>query len=250
MNPLGLTLCLFASSATLLCAQTSPRDIAKEYEEKAATALDGINQAFEEQGTELAAKLVAAGDIDGAYELSKQIKSKVAGLPVQRPHFAAITFFRQYDAARVAALKPVQESCNLKIEAMLKTPAGKNMESVLEFGKIRRDIESGFLIATLPFPEVWTYHISENGAAAADATFAADGSFDLYDYRYRTSMTGTWTRTAESNIVLVRYKNMEWKVVSQGDKAVIERPDVGIRYLRLKKTKYNAPQKAQGAGRP
>lgn len=234
MKSLILLLATIALSAQLF-AQNAATDILKDYQQKSEQALVRINQTLEKQGAELAAKLVASGDTNGADELSKQIKDKIAGTPVANPHSAAVLLFRQYDAARVTALKPIQATSITKIEAVLKTSAGKKMETVLELGRIRRAIESGVQVSQSSFPEVWTYHMSENGAAVGDATFAPDGTFDLYDYKDQASQTGKWESTADPNVVKISYKNMEWKVVSTGEKAVIERPDVGLRYLRLKK---------------
>jgi hypothetical protein len=234
MKSLILLLATIALSAQLF-AQNAATDILKDYQQKSEQALVRINQTLEKQGAELAAKLVASGDTNGADELSKQIKDKIAGTPVVNPHSAAVLLFRQYDAARVTALKPIQATSITKIEAVLKTSAGKKMETVLELGRIRRAIESGVQVSQSSFPEVWTYHMSENGAAVGDATFAPDGTFDLYDYKDQASQTGKWESTADPNVVKISYKNMEWKVVSNGEKAVIERPDVGLRYLRLKK---------------
>jgi hypothetical protein len=145
MKSLILTVCTLALSASLSFAQATPSDILKDYQQKSAAALDRLNKTLEAQGASIAATLVGQGDAVGADELSEQIKSRIAGEAALKPHSAAIKLFRQYDSARTNALKPVQTASIAKIEALLKTSAGKKMETVLELGKARQEIESGKL---------------------------------------------------------------------------------------------------------
>ena len=147
MKSLALIFCTLVLSASLLFAQAVPSDILKDYQQKSAAALDRLNKTLEAQGASIAATLVGQGDAAGAEELSKQIKSKIAGEAVLKPHSASVTLFRQYDSARTNALKPIQSASVAKIEALLKTSAGKKMETVLELGKIRQVIEGGLSVS-------------------------------------------------------------------------------------------------------
>ena len=90
--------------------QFEPLGILKEYQMKSDQALSRINTTLETQGAVAAANLVNLGDTEGADEVSKQIKVKIAGNIVSKPHSAVIKLFRQYDSAREAALNPIQSS--------------------------------------------------------------------------------------------------------------------------------------------
>lgn len=222
-------------SATLTCAQTTAADILKDYKQKSAAALERLNKTLETQAASIAATLVGQGDAAGADELSKQIKAKIEGEAVLKPHSAAITLFRQYDAARTNALKPVQAASISKIEALLKTSAGKKMETVLELGKARQEIEDGKVVPPAPaIPEFWTYHRTETSGVMAEMAFKPDGTYQLIDPDPKLNVEGKWEATKDPNVITLDHKGNVWKITFNGDKATIDRPDMGLRFLKVK----------------
>lgn len=235
MQSLILTAYTLVLSASLLFAQVQPLDILKDYQQKSETALNRLNKTLEAQGASIAASLVGKGDAVGADELSKQIKSKIAGEAVLKPHSAAIMLFRQYDSARTSTLKPIQAASVAKIEALLKTSAGKKMETVLELGNARQEIEGGKVAVTpSPLPEFWTYHRSPASGVMAEMRFKPDGTYQLIDPEPRLNVAGNWKPTKEPNVITLEYTGTTWTVTFAGNEATIDRPDLGLRYLKRK----------------
>jgi hypothetical protein len=242
MKTLLLTV-LFAASMMSAWSQT-PAQILEEYRAKAETACQKLNGTLQTQGAAIAAGLVAKGDTAGAADISKQIEAKLKGEPVTSPHSAAATLFTQYDTARASALKPLQAASIQRIEAMLKTSAGKDMKVILELAKAREEIEGVKAPAVAPsvpasvakMPLEWEYYAHPNMAKLGGRmVFKEDGTFILFGPPGKTSATpGTWATTANSNVLSVQINGGEKGTITMnGRTAVFERP-IGTRYLKAK----------------
>lgn len=236
---------LFIASLARAAGQT-PAQIIEEYRSKAETACQKFNATLQAQGAAIAAELVAKGDTAGAADTSKQIEAKLKGEPVTSPHSAAATLFTQYDAARANALKPIKEASIQRIEAMLKTSAGKDMKVILELANVREEIEGGKSATpstTAPqvggkMPMKWDYYSDPsmqviNGELALNA----DGTLTLYGPPGTKAATpGTWQATDKRdiiNVTLIRRPPESCVLHIKGTTATLERP-IGTRFLKAK----------------
>ena len=92
----------------------------------------------------------------------------------------------------------------------------------------------------------WTYHSGENVGSVATMAFYPDGTFLMPWKNLKQPHVGTWKTTNQPGVFTLMHKNvpevigkpMELKVTA--DKAEIQWPDVGIRYLRPRPTGKSA----------
>jgi hypothetical protein len=231
-TPLSV-LCAAVALGTALSAQSTPTDILSEYRQKSASVLKRTNETLEAQGTKIAATLVSQGDTEGAREVSSQIKKKIAGEPVEKPHSSVESLFEDYDAARTAALKPVREASVAKIDAALKAATAKKMTIVLELGKAREEIEGGKLAkAPTELPEFWTWHLREDVGPSGTIEFKRDGTIEQR-ISGRNAVFGTWKPTTVEGQWSVTLNNETSIMTVTGSKAVMDW-SFGKRYLKVK----------------
>jgi hypothetical protein len=228
---------LLLAAALLLATSAladSPDAILKDYRTRFAQAVERLNQSLEKVVTPVISKLVASGDTAGAELLTSQLKTKLAGEPVELPQASAAYLFTLYDEARAKALAPVQKSSITRIESLLKTAGGPKLETITELGKVRAEIAAGRISShTFNFPLVWTYHYSQNSPIIAELTLSPDGKWKLKDtHSDRVAEFGEWIQVNRNTIEL-NWQGAIWKVTFDKKTGVIDRPDVGMRYLQL-----------------
>lgn len=241
---------LFTASVMSVWSQT-PAQILEEYRTKAEAACQKLNGTLQTQGTAIAAALVTKGDTAGATDISKQIEAKLKGEAVASPHSAAATLFTQYDTARASTLKPFQTASIQRIEAMLKTSAGKDMKAILELAKAREEIEGGkppiLTQGAAPsggnMPMAWNYFSHPSMQVLnGELVLNKDGTLDLFGKNIagavKARTPGTWQATADSNVLNVVLSEgskgpEQCTLRINGDTATLERP-IGTRYLKVK----------------
>jgi hypothetical protein len=236
---LALLLVSFASTAALA---DSPEAILKDYRKQATQAVERLNQSLEKAGTPLITKLVSSGDTAGAELLTSQMKAKIAGEFVPSPQASAAQLFSLYDDARAKALAPVQKSGIARIDSLLKTAGGAKLETVTELGKVRAEIEAGKVGGGLSsMPLQWTYHATERpdgsvGPAHGELHFNTDGTVTINDLgNAKIPHTGGWKANQKGDRLTLTVQGFgEWKMEIKGTSGTLERPDVGLRYLRVK----------------
>ncbi len=235
MKHLLLNLLLVSLTSATVFAD-SPEAILKDYRKQAAQAVERLNKSLEKTATPMITKLVSSGDTAGAEQLAAQLKAKLAGEPVAAPQASAVQLFSLYDDARAKALAPVQKSSIARIDGLLKTAGGAKLETVTELGKVREEIEAGKISKTVNFPLVWTYHLSPTGGPVfGELTLTPEGKWRLFDpQKGSDSETGDWTQLNRNTLEFKLAGNgAVWKVTFDKTSGVIDRPDVGKRYLRL-----------------
>ncbi len=143
---LKLVLALVAIFTLNTFAQT-PEEIGDDFQERGMAACAKLVATLEREGTAIAAKLVSQGDTAGAAQVSEQVKAKINGANVPQPHAAVTSLFGQYNMARETALKPVQTASLQRLDALLKSTAGKDMQNVMKIAKVRETVVAGKLVA-------------------------------------------------------------------------------------------------------
>ena len=92
----------------------------------------------------------------------------------------------------------------------------------------------------VPLPREWTYHSGENVGSIATMAFEADGTFLMPFKNLKVPHTGTWKATPKPGVFTLIYSNVPdligkpVELTFTGDKAQMNMPDVGMRYLRVK----------------
>ncbi len=243
---------LTASTVASFSAQAAgpAATILADYQSKATPLLEKLNATLTKQGSVVAADFISKGDTASAEEVTAQIKQKTVGALIPRPHPALSTLLAQYDGARETLLKPVQTAAIAKIDAALKSSAGKDMTVVTELGKAREEILAGkmdpasstaatsvprgqnFLKANR-IPTKWGYYLSSQydkryGTVLLDK----DGTIAI---EAASPSTGTWTPTADPTILALDLKNVngseKTEIIIKGDEATMKRVS-GLRYLK------------------
>lgn len=223
-------------------AQTTSTQILEDYRTKAAPVQDKLNSTLHKQGTAVAAELVKKGDTAGAATVSAQIDDKIVGRPVKAPHVSITKLLTQYDAARDAALKPLKTASIAKIEAVLKTSAGKDMKAVVDLAKAREEIETGKVADALPpitIPTAWNYYMDAGRQKVfGELLLNPDGTATLKGKPGTNEVTaGRWEKTPKREVVNV------WLAVATGEEACVLRADgdegvleraIGVRFLKAK----------------
>lgn len=229
------TLILAALSVASFAADT-PDQIAADYREKAAAALEKVNKTLETATVPLIAALVKSGDTAGADTLKEQMKAKTAGEPVGAPQPSAAALFKSYDAARTKALEPAQKAAVARINAILASAEGKKIDVVTALGKVRAEIESGKAVtASSSLAEEWHYFTSEtNGRKMGTLWMRPGGVFELHIPTASVQTeTGTWKPGKKENTYALVCRDQKWEVVVNGESATIERPTIGVRWLKV-----------------
>ena len=226
------TLLLALVAITTATLADTPDAILTDYRAKAAPAMEKVNTTLERATVPIIADLVKAGDTAGADEVKAQLKAKQDGEPVAKPHAKAASLFALYDSARLKALEPAQAAAIRRIDALLASSDGKKLEIVDAAKTVRAEIEAGKAPVQAPkIPVEWTYHNSEEQRVVmASVRFLEDGTFEMTN-----TQPGKWKANKAGNQITVTFKDRStWKITLNSDTAVIDRPDIGQRYLRLK----------------
>ena len=227
---LALLLVSFASTSALA---DSPEAILKDYRKQASQAVERLNLSLKNATTPLITKLLSSGDTAGAELLTAQLKDKLSGEPVAAPQASAAQLFALYDGARAKALAPVQKASIARIESLLKTAGGAKADTVTALIPVRAEVESGQISQTLNFPALWTYHMSAESPAMAELTFTPDGKWSLKDIKSaNVSEYGEWVQKGRFALEL-NWKGSIWKMTIDRKTGILDRPDVGKRYLKL-----------------
>jgi hypothetical protein len=228
---LAITLAAFAICIIPTAAET-PTAIAADWRAKASVALEKVNTTLEKAIVPIIADLVKVGDTSGADEVKAQLKAKQDGEPVIKPHAKAATLFTLYDAARMRTLDPIRQATIRKLDAVLASADGKNLETVDAVKTLRAQVEAGKIVESQAIPVKWTYHASLDSPPLASMEIRPDGIWELYIHAKKVKEVGTWKRIDKTNVILLSYGGSSWEMVINGRKASMTRPDSGVRYLK------------------
>ena len=133
-------------------------------------------------------------------------------------------------------MKPVQAASISKIEALLKTSAGKKMETVLELGKARQEIESGKAAISsdsAELPEVWTWHLRSEIGPSGTIMFKKDGTIEQQIVGRANPSFGKWKKTKTANLYTLTLENETFSMLVEGSAATLDM-SFGKRYLKVK----------------
>ena len=115
-----------------------------------------------------------------------------------------------------------------------------------ELGKVRAEVEAGKVVpvAMPAMPAEWTYHATERpdgsvGPIHGELHFHPDGTVTLYDRSKGNAQSpGRWKANPKGNKVSMTIEGYaEWKMEIHGTTATLDRPDEGLRYMRVKPPK-------------
>lgn len=91
-----------------------------------------------------------------------------------------------------------------------------------------------------PVQREWTFHSGENIGSVATMAFEPDGTFLMPFKNLKIPHAGTWKATPQPGVYTLIYTNVPdligkpVELTFTGDKAQMNMPDVGMRYLRAK----------------
>jgi len=230
---IALILAALAAFITPTAAET-PAAIAADYRAKAETALSKVNATLDTEAAKISQTLLALNDAAAVATLAEQVQAKRAGEPVAQPVPQAAALFAAYDRARIAALAPVQQSTLRRIEAVLATSDGRKTEVVAALAKLKTEVEAGKQPPVVPkVPVEWTYHSTASSATVmASVKFLPDGTFEMSNQQ-----PGKWKANSNGDQITITLPDKAiWKVKLDGNAGFIERPDIGLRYLKLSPT--------------
>lgn len=225
---IALILAALAAFITPTAAET-PSAIAADYRAKAESALAKVNATLEKATVPIIADLVKAGDTTGADEVKAQLKAKQDGEPVMKPHAKASNLFTLYDAARLRALEPIQQSAIKKLDAVLASADGKKLETVDAIKAVRAEVEAGKIVDPKAIPIEWTYHQTPDGKPDAKIKLQPDGTFEIDDGQ--GVKTGSWKASKKGTALTIKLAQNTWSVTVKDGLGTIER-EVGTRYMR------------------
>lgn len=203
---------LFLTSFSCILAD-SPEQISADFRKQADAAISEVNGVLEKAATPLIAKLVASGDTVGAEALGQQLKAKLAGEAVPKPHATAALLFAQYEQARAKALERLQKSSIARIESLLKSSAGTKLETITALGKVRAEIQNVSLIVKFEWNKAWTLHYnSPESTAMGRVVFDADGTASYTPNKGKATL-GKWKAAKEGESIDVDFLPVdEWLV--------------------------------------
>jgi hypothetical protein len=215
-------------------AADTPAAILADYRKAADTALVRVNATLDTEAAKVSKTLLALNDPAAVQSLADQVQAKRAGEPVAQPVPQASALFAAYDRARAAALTPVQQTTLRRIESVLASSAGHKTEIVAELAKLKTDVQAGMIPTEAPkVPVEWTYHGSPTSTSnIAEVHFLPNGNWEMVEAGRK--IPGTWKSNKKGDKITIKLADAEWKVSIDGTLATVDRPDVGIRYLRVK----------------
>ncbi len=227
-----LTLAAIAALTTLGLAD-SPDAILKDYRKQATQATQRLNETLEKQSSPIITDLLRKNDTAGAEAVAGQVKAKLSGEPIVSPHVAAAALFAQYDGARATALQPIQKATLKRLDSLLNVPGGPKTEDLASLTKAKAEVEAGKLGKAASFPLLWTYHRTAQSPVMSELKLETDGTWKLTDPKTKVDLeSGKWVQTSRTTLDL-DWKGVIWKMSFDKKEGVIDRPDIGKRYLKL-----------------
>jgi hypothetical protein len=138
-----LTLILSVSLRAQQAAKPVPKEVSSllaEFRKEFGKAKEPSDKALRTEASKNASALVAAGNADGAKEISSLVDDKIAGKAVTVNDAALANLFSRYDSAVVTAAKPVRDKFNSRVDALLKGSMSKDMNAVVALGEAKKVI--------------------------------------------------------------------------------------------------------------
>lgn len=194
--PMKYLLAVLLLGITTATLADSPAQITTDYRKQASAAIAKVNDTLEKATVPLVAALLKAGDTEGAEILREQMKSKIDGDPVIKPHASAVALFSSYDTARLKAVESAQKAAIARIDSMLASSEGKKMEVLTELGKVRAEVEAGQVGAATAAPGNDQLYIGKSWYTkpGSEYHFNKDGTgYRLQKGDYDGKVPFTWT---------------------------------------------------------
>lgn len=241
-----ILLLILAACPFHLCTAADPATpgaaILADYRAKAAVVVDKLNETLTSQVATVVADLVKKGDSASTSTVTAQLSDKIAGRSLTTPHLAVATLFKQYDAALARALAPLQQAALGKIEAALKSSAGKDLANVTELGRVQAEIQGHIPAKPAPMVTEWSYHTEKDGPSTSWFSLLPQGVLEWHDNK--GVKNGSWRPTTEG--FELDFMNEKWAVTVTEDTGVVLRPSVGTRHIKARATTASAPPAAAG----
>lgn len=189
----------------------TPEEITEDYYLRAARHCEKLNITLQRESIAIAARLTAAGDLEGAALISEQVKLKIDGLPLDAPHGTVKTLFEQYDLAKKNILAPHKQEAVQRLDGLLEKAAGKDMASILRIGKAKASVQNDepipqieqlsprAFLAKHRIPKIWGYYTSDDYQVQyGTLTLNEDGTFSL---KAAAPVKGVWKATNDPTVL-------------------------------------------------
>lgn len=110
------------------------------YQAEFGKAKEPFDKVLMAEATKIVARIVAAGDATGAKRIGSQVEDKKAGRAVPNVDPELVKLFALYDGAVTTAAKPVRTKYQQRVEALLQSPAGKEMGTLIALAEAKKVI--------------------------------------------------------------------------------------------------------------
>lgn len=208
----------------------TPASIIADYRVKAKQATERLDSTLMTEASKIAADLVQKGYAEGAKAVTTQVEEHLAGTSTGPATAPLNLLLQKYDAARAAAMAPIQKASLARIDSLLKTAGGQKIDVVTELAKARVEVESGRVAP--PIPSRWSYHNNVDAKPIAAMELHPNGTWSLLINATGKIEKGTWKTTDKPNVITLNYAGSSWDMMIEGRKASMNRPDSGMRYLK------------------
>lgn len=220
---------LWLGSGSLAQADTAEA-ILRDFEDQSKREISDLNRTLEKAAAPVLAQHISAGKTREAEELSDQVRKKLAGEAVA-PSPQLATLFSRYDAALGQKLNPLRATAIRRIDSLLRGSDGKNLETLSALARLRAQIETRDSATTAHKAAVWTYHsTSTSTTIMAEIRLLPNGIFEMSTL----SEKGRWKANARGDRIDIDIRDQRWRMEIAGDTATLQRPDIGMRWLRKK----------------
>lgn len=197
----------------------TPEKIDSDFRVAGGRAISLLDKTLEKECTAVAAKLTAQNDAESAAQISAQVRLRLEGTEVTKPHWAVAKLFQQYERARAAALRPHQDAAIERLNDLLKGSAGKDLPTVVKIGQMKTSIESGNVkppqekLSPVRFmnkyklAKNWGYYTSPDyGVRYGVVTLEEDGTCLI---KAAAEATGRWEPTEDPKVLQITLKTKD-----------------------------------------
>lgn len=116
-------------------------DLLDDFRKDEQKATERPRSALKEQSGKLAAELIKTNKLDDAKAVDELVRKKLLGKPTESGLIELSKLFAEYDRVTDATLSPIRQRHLQRADALMKSLAGKDMNSLLALGEVRKEIE-------------------------------------------------------------------------------------------------------------
>lgn len=124
-------------------------ELLADYRHEFAKAKEPTDKILRTEATKIAAKLVAAGNPDGAKRVSAQVEEKISGRILAGDHAGVVNvdlvkLLRRYDSAVDFVVNPIRERYNSRVDVLLQGRGANDMDLIVSLGEAKKMINGDF----------------------------------------------------------------------------------------------------------